>query len=605
MSDAFFFQMLRVSLVIGLSSIALAVASFFWEKQRFSIRWRKRLWGIFAAILLIGPFLPLPDGMLVLTVPEKAVISPLPAQAAADMEETEANQDIAHFEFPSTSEEIPGENTTRAVSEQDRPQPSPLDLFGIFKLLWIAGTTCFLLWLAGMEFWRSRKLRRWGQPVKDAELLEAYKELCGNKKRFPEIVTYPGLSSAMLVGIFRPKILIPFDGLKPEEAAYVLHHEFVHWQQHDLWLKLLAILANAIHWWNPAAWLVRRCLEQDIEWACDEIVLKDADVSQRKAYGAVLLSAASHKRKPLTTAFAGDAKTLKRRLEILLIGKKRSGAALAIFAAVGAACLLFLVSCSGTGSTMDSLPGTQNAESPPGTQDSQYTDVSLIKKRSVLVLGRTLDSFTDVIMLAEFDAEVPALHITSIPRDTSVEYKSRTVKLGYVYDAAGGGGTGQDAVKRSVAALTGVTADDTILLDTQALATLVDSIGGVTFDVPMDMNYEDSTQGLSIHLNKGKQLLDGEQAAGLVRFRRENHKSGYENGDLGRIATQQEFLRVLLEQLLQGIDKSHMMKLISIFHENVTTSLDIGDCIGLAQAAIEYKLGGQNISFATILPDSP
>jgi len=597
MSDGFFFQMLRVSLVIGLSSAALALTSSFWEKRRFSIRWRKRLWGVFAALLLLGPFLPLPDGMLVLTMPEKTAAA-LPARAAEDGEGTETNWDAAYFEFPAISEKIPEENAPDAVSEREGPRRLPLDLFAVFQLLWIAGTVCFLLWLAGMELRRGRKLRRWGRPVKDAALWTVCEELCGSGKRPPEIVTYPGLSGAMLVGLLRPRLLVPCDGLKPEEAGYVLRHELAHWRRHDLWLKLLALLANAVHWWNPAVWLARKCLERDIEWACDEAVLEGADVSERKAYGAVLLSAADHRRKPLTTAFAGDARTMKRRLEALLTEKKRSGAALTLLAAAGALCLLLLVSCSRPGATVESPPSTKNTDFSSGAQ-ALPPDGARRTNRSVLVLGRTLDIFTDAIMLAEFDGDAPALRITSIPRDTPVKYKARTVPLGYVYDAAGGGAAGLDAVKERAAALTGVAADDTILLDTQALAALVDAMGGVTFDVPMDMDYEDQTQGLSIHLSRGRQLLNGEQAAGLVRFRDRNH------GELGRIAVQQAFLRALLKELLEDMDKSRLTELISVFHKNVTTSLDIGDCIALARVAVEHKLGLQDVTFDTILTESP
>lgn len=587
MSEVFFLQLKRVSLVIGLAAVVLASVSFLWEKGRFSIRWRKRLWGVFAALLFIGPFLPLPDGVLVLPVPEKSVVLPLPAQA----EGAEADQDAVHFQ-PHAPEDGEG-NTPDTGSELNGPRPLSLDLSAVLHLLWLAGTTCFLLWFAVLELRRSRNLRRWGQPVTDAELLAVYGALRGNQKRFPELVTAPGLSGAMLAGLFRPKLLLPCEGVKPEAAAYVLRHELAHWRQHDLWLKLLALLANALHWWNPAVWLVRTCLEKDIEWACDEVVLKDADLSERKAYGAVLLSAAGRRQKPLTTAFAGDAKVMKRRLEAILVGKKRSGALPTVLAAAGAVCLLFLVSCS-------SAP---HPASPSPAQTSGSADVLSSANRSVLVLGRALDVYTDVIMLAEFDAEAPALRVTSIPRDFPVEYASSTVKLGYVYDAAGGGETGLEAVKERVAALTGVTPDDTVLLDTQALSVLVDAVGGVTFDVPVDMDYEDPAQGLSIHLRKGKQLLHGEQAAALVRYRRGTRGTGFKNGDLGRIATQQAFLRTLLEQLLHGTDELRMLGLISTFQNNVTTTLGVSDCIGLARSAIECGLDGQDITFATLQPD--
>ena len=62
-----------------------------------------------------------------------------------------------------------------------------------------------------------------------------------------------------------------------------------------------------------------------------------------------------------------------------------------------------------------------------------------------------------------------------------------------------------------------------VVISNNALVQLVDEIGGVEFDVPIDMNYDDSTQDLAIHLKKGVQKLNGEQAEGLVRFRKNNN----------------------------------------------------------------------------------
>ncbi len=88
--------------------------------------------------------------------------------------------------------------------------------------------------------------------------------------------------------------------------------------------------------------------------------------------------------------------------------------------------------------------------------------------------------------------------------------------------------------------LLGFPVDGYVLVDLEAFQKTVDLVRGVEFDVPMDMNYEDPSQNLYIHLQKGLQTLDGEQAMGLVRFRK-----GYATQDIQRTQTQQQFLKAL------------------------------------------------------------
>ena len=91
--------------------------------------------------------------------------------------------------------------------------------------------------------------------------------------------------------------------------------------------------------------------------------------------------------------------------------------------------------------------------------------------------------------------------------------------------------------------------DFQVIVEWEAVGEIVDAMGGVWFDVPRNMDYEDPYQDLSIHLKKGYQLLDGEQAMGVVRFR--DGANGYKDGDIGRIGTQQALLKAVLEQLLK------------------------------------------------------
>ena len=90
----------------------------------------------------------------------------------------------------------------------------------------------------------------------------------------------------------------------------------------------------------------------------------------------------------------------------------------------------------------------------------------------------------------------------------------------------------------------------------------------------MDMNYEDPSQNLYIHLQKGLQTLDGEQAMGLVRFRK-----GYATQDIQRTQTQQQFLKALAKQCLSVSSLTKLREFADIFSQYVTTNLTTGNMV--------------------------
>ena len=125
--------------------------------------------------------------------------------------------------------------------------------------------------------------------------------------------------------------------------------------------------------------------------------------------------------------------------------------------------------------------------------------------------------------------------------------------------------------------ITGLNIKYYAVISNNALVEVVDTIGGVEFDVPIDMNYDDSSQKLSIHLKKGMQKLNGEQAEGLVRFRHNNNNtsypSSYGDNDLGRMRTQREFLKEVAKQTIKLKNITKIGSFVDILKENVTTNI--------------------------------
>ena len=208
---------------------------------------------------------------------------------------------------------------------------------------------------------------------------------------------------------------------------------------------------------------------------------------------------------------------------------------------------------------------------------------------------------TDTMLLCAYDVPNQELNVMSLPRDTYVSYNNRSVLLNSIYNRAGAGDDGIQALKEEVGELTGVVPDFYVIIQWEAVGELVDAIGGVYFDVPRNMNYDDPTQDLHIHLSKGYQLLDGEKAMGVIRYRKDNNSQyGYPDGDLGRIKTQQAFLTAVLEKCLQpDVLLPNLMDYITIFQKNVETDLEIPEMAYFGKSAIG-GLDMNNVEFVTL-----
>ena len=220
-----------------------------------------------------------------------------------------------------------------------------------------------------------------------------------------------------------------------------------------------------------------------------------------------------------------------------------------------------------------------------------------------LVIGRDTGGGgnTDTILLAAYDVPNQKLNVMSVPRDTMVNVSWDIKRINSVYNMYGGGDDGIEALDQEISQLVGFVPDFQVVVEWDAVGELVDAIGGVWFDVPRNMNYDDPTQDLHIHINKGYQLLDGEAAMGVIRYRHDNDmRYGYADGDLGRIKTQQAFLKAVVEQCLKIENVARIRQLAEVFNKNVTTNLTVQNLLWFGQQAIFGGLEMENVNFVTM-----
>lgn len=220
-----------------------------------------------------------------------------------------------------------------------------------------------------------------------------------------------------------------------------------------------------------------------------------------------------------------------------------------------------------------------------------------------LIMGKS-ENMTDTIMVAKYTPKTGQAVLLSIPRDSFVGKNKNTAtasdKINCKYQIS------PQKTIDAVNDLTGLNIKYYLTVDTKALRSLVDAIGGVKFNVPIDMDYDDSSQKLYIHLKAGEQLLNGEQAEWLVRFRHNNNGTTYPieygDNDIGRMRTQREFMMEVAKQTLKVGNITKINDILKIAEEEVETNIEWNTMMEYAPALL--NLDTENIKTDT-LPGVP
>lgn len=173
---------------------------------------------------------------------------------------------------------------------------------------------------------------------------------------------------------------------------------------------------------------------------------------------------------------------------------------------------------------------------------------------------------TDGIMLIDYNSVNNQISVVSIPRDTKVNIppdmwevmvKNEPLianddpsfkKINAIPNY--GKEQGMEFLEKYLEDLLDVEIDYYVHFKFEGFRYIVDSVGGIEFDVPMRMKYSDPMQDLYIDLQPGLQLLDGDKAEQLLRFRKNNNNTGYSRGDLERVEVQQEFIKKFFEKIV-------------------------------------------------------
>ena len=261
--------------------------------------------------------------------------------------------------------------------------------------LWLLVAAGLILWTV----WRLLRYRRMFEQA-SSEVNDCLQQIAREAARLVgvtgevRLLASPLAQSPMLVGFFRPTIVLPSEHLPDSDARFILAHELTHFRRGDLWKKFLVSMIQCIYWFNPIVHLLSRDFAYWLETSCDEEVVSSLDHAQRKEYGYLLINyapASRHAGPRLYVSFTSCRYKLKRRISVMMKSNKKSRSLLGLILA-----LALIVGCLATSALAASF-----------TKDEGIPLENLPEGTGIVTTGKcpygTIISFDDGIERTPFD----------------------------------------------------------------------------------------------------------------------------------------------------------------------------------------------------------
>lgn len=333
--------------------------------KRYGARWCCLAWLILALRLLIPFSFELPDAPLHITAPSSHTVM---------LKQGGSPSLILTDNSPEQGRPANGSAGSAITETEPASEPAPASagyipfitlenlLFGI----WALGAAAFFLFhICGYLIFR-RRIGPYCWTAAQTELDAVSKQM--KIKGRLGLFRCSSITGPLLTGFFRPAILLPDLDYTQEELSVILKHELTHYRRGDIWYKLLLLAANSLHWFNPLVYVMRRAACRDLEYACDDLVVKNSSLEVRKLYSFIILKSMQNEQAPaLTTGFSGSGNDAKKRFANILNRSSRKN---------GIWVLALILILTGAGSTLVACGNGQagatggNREGPAAGQET-------------------------------------------------------------------------------------------------------------------------------------------------------------------------------------------------------------------------------------------
>lgn len=308
-------------------------------KNKFSRGWQYYIW-IIAALRFLLPFTPDTTvvGSLFETFDTTVIANEIPTSQNAPVS---ANMDNSKAEPIQAG----GNKTAAAATAAHKPFSPYTCLFFVWSAL------ALILFVRKITVYQDfiRYIRTGNTEVLDLKILNLLSD-CKDKlniKTKVELFCNPLIASPMLIGFFRPAIILPAGEPEDKALSYIFMHELIHCRQKDIFYKWLIQIVVCIHWFNPFVYLLEKEVNKSCELSCDEKVLSVLDNKARREYGDTLISFLKsdnlYKNSFASVTLTEGAEQVKERLGAIMNFRKKSKGVIVftvIFSAVVCICFL-------------------------------------------------------------------------------------------------------------------------------------------------------------------------------------------------------------------------------------------------------------------------
>ena len=306
-------------------------------KNKFSKRWQYYIW-IVVALRFLLPFTP--DTTIIGNLFEKfdttAITNEIPTNPNVPVPADTGNSKAEPIQ---TNREI----TTAAMRE-------PVDKYVCLFFIWSA--LALVLFVRKVTVYQGfiQYIKAGNKEVSDIKILNLLSD-CEEKLKIKtrvELSCNPLIASPMLIGFFRPRIILPVGEWEDKELSYIFVHELIHYKQRDMFYKWLIQIVVCVHWFNPFVYLLEKEVNKSCELSCDEKVISILNEKAKREYGDTLISFLKsnnlYKSSLASVTLTEGAEQLKERLGAIMKFRKKSKAIIAITAIFTAAvCVCFFV----------------------------------------------------------------------------------------------------------------------------------------------------------------------------------------------------------------------------------------------------------------------
>lgn len=260
-----------------------------------------------------------------------------------------------------------------------------IEVIQILSFFWLVGAIGFIAWHLYCYHRFMKSLQVSNVPISgDAIALLSSCKATLNIHNEVTLVQNPTISSPMLVGLRHPMILLPTLNMRENDLRMALLHELTHLKHRDLWIKMLALIAGAVHWFNPFVHILRMVISTWSEFACDEALASKLTHEERIHYGEAILNTLDN-RFGMNTAFCSSLRAskeyIKRRLSMMLDVKKtrKITSALAIVTVLAIGGIATVFSASADSSIKRTTTSSLHGETETLAAQQQGTVVEALK----------------------------------------------------------------------------------------------------------------------------------------------------------------------------------------------------------------------------------